>query len=442
MSSRRRSNMNGVDTEEQGARQFSEQRSVDCSGDAAQDVHLFDASARRGWRAGAGAPSASSAPPDRGSRAPRATRCQCVDAGRAPPPRRPATDRACAPATGEAAERLAPVVGDQLHRLRQVERAVARVGRDRSGRRGRRRRRRWPCRSARSRTRRRRGARSRARLANSSRGACVGRPEIARRHRGRADEGDAVERLVPASRRRARAPSTSVAPLAIAIASGRASTSAKRGATSTRSAKPITLIARAAAPTLPAWLVPTRTKRVGSAGHAAAKIGVAHFAARPSRDRGASRRSRSRRYADPLHVASAAPHAQHRHQGGARRRGDHQPGLARPRPAAGQHQGAERLRHRGRPRRRGGRSSTSCSPPIPATASSPRNRAATRGAQATATMSGSSIRSTAPPTSSTACRPTRSRSRLALSRPGPAGRRLRPDAQRPVLRLARAAAPS
>ena len=33
---------------------------------------------------------------------------------------------------------------------------------------------------------------------------------------------------------------------------------------------------------------------------------------------------------------------------------DHQPGLARPRPAEGQHQGAERLRHRGRPRGRSG----------------------------------------------------------------------------------------
>ena len=81
-----------------------------------------------------------------------------------------------------------------------------------------------------------------------------------------------------------RAPaSTSVAPLAIAIASARSSTSAQRGATSTRSEKPITLIARAAAPTLPAWLVPTRTKRVGSAGIAAAKMRVAHFAARPHR---------------------------------------------------------------------------------------------------------------------------------------------------------------
>ena len=52
--------------------------------------------------------------------------------------------------------------------------------------------------------------------------------------------------------------------LAIASASRCSSTSAKRGATSTRSQKPITFIARAAAPTLPGWLVPIRMKRVGS----------------------------------------------------------------------------------------------------------------------------------------------------------------------------------
>ena len=57
----------------------------------------------------------------------------------------------------------------------------------------------------------------------------------------------------------------SAAPLAIAIVSSRDSTSAKRGRTSTRSEKPMTFIARAAAPTLPAWLVCISTKRVGSA---------------------------------------------------------------------------------------------------------------------------------------------------------------------------------
>jgi fructose-1,6-bisphosphatase/inositol monophosphatase family enzyme len=54
------------------------------------------------------------------------------------------------------------------------------------------------------------------------------------------------------------------------------------------------------------------------------------------------------------HVASAAPHAQHRHQGGPRGGGDHQPRRARPRGAAGRPQGPERLRLRGRPRGRAG----------------------------------------------------------------------------------------
>jgi len=56
----------------------------------------------------------------------------------------------------------------------------------------------------------------------------------------------------------------SAAPLAIATASSWLVTSAWRGATSTRSEKPITFIARAAAPTLPAWLVFNSTKRVPS----------------------------------------------------------------------------------------------------------------------------------------------------------------------------------
>src|SRR3954471_12950250 len=59
--------------------------------------------------------------------------------------------------------------------------------------------------------------------------------------------------------------STSVAPLARCSVSSRDSTSGQRGATSTRSSKPITFIARAAAPTLPAWLVLSRTKRVFTA---------------------------------------------------------------------------------------------------------------------------------------------------------------------------------
>src|SRR5512133_2270025 len=55
---------------------------------------------------------------------------------------------------------------------------------------------------------------------------------------------------------------TSAAPLARCTVSSRVSTSGQRGATSTRSSKPITLSARAAAPTLPAWLVLSRMKRV------------------------------------------------------------------------------------------------------------------------------------------------------------------------------------
>jgi hypothetical protein len=56
--------------------------------------------------------------------------------------------------------------------------------------------------------------------------------------------------------------STSPAPLARSIASVRSSTSGQRGATSTRSSKPMTFMARATAPTLPAWLVLSNTKRV------------------------------------------------------------------------------------------------------------------------------------------------------------------------------------
>ena len=40
------------------------------------------------------------------------------------------------------------------------------------------------------------------------------------------------------------------------------STSAQRGRTSTKSSKPMVFMARAAAPTLPAWLVSIKTKRV------------------------------------------------------------------------------------------------------------------------------------------------------------------------------------
>ena len=284
-----------------------------------------------------------------------------------------------APRRGEAALRLAPVVGDELHRLGEVERAVARIGRDRQagvagvdvvvrqaealraedeG---------DPMRARRQR---------REQLARRA----VRRAEVARRHRRRADPGDAVERVVEAgddaraarARRSRRSPSRSPR--------GAACTSAKRGATRTRSEKPITFIARAAAPTLPAWLVPTRTKRVGSAVMRRLKSASLILQRAPS-DPGPRPRAASSRKPDRSHVPSAAPHAQHRRQGGARGRGDHQPGLARPRAAAGQLEGAERLRHRGRPRRRGGDHRHPARRPTRATASSPRSRAATRGAR-------------------------------------------------------------
>jgi hypothetical protein len=104
-----------------------------------------------------------------------------------------------------------------------------------------------------------------ARLAKRSRGEKVGGPK------SRGVIAVAQAKVAPSSAS-ARVPttrawaSTSVAPLAIATASSRTSTSAQRGATSTRSEKPITFIARAAEPTLPAWLVFTSTKRVGSGG--------------------------------------------------------------------------------------------------------------------------------------------------------------------------------
>ena len=56
--------------------------------------------------------------------------------------------------------------------------------------------------------------------------------------------------------------STSRAPLARCMVSSLRSTFAQRGATSTRSSKPMVFMARATAPTLPAWLVWMRMKRV------------------------------------------------------------------------------------------------------------------------------------------------------------------------------------
>ena len=56
--------------------------------------------------------------------------------------------------------------------------------------------------------------------------------------------------------------STSSAPLARWMVSSLRSTLGQRGATSTRSSKPMVFMARAVAPTLPAWLVWIRMKRV------------------------------------------------------------------------------------------------------------------------------------------------------------------------------------
>ena len=55
---------------------------------------------------------------------------------------------------------------------------------------------------------------------------------------------------------------TSLAPLARWMVSSLRSTLGQRGATSTKSSKPMTFKARAAAPTLPAWLVSIKMNRV------------------------------------------------------------------------------------------------------------------------------------------------------------------------------------
>jgi hypothetical protein len=111
-----------------------------------------------------------------------------------------------------------------------------------------------------------------ASVAKRSRGAKVGGPKS----RGVIAVAQAKVMPCSASPRlpTMRAPaSTSVAPLAIATASSRASTSGQRGATSTRSQKPITFIARATEPTLPAWLVLINTNRVGSVARASGMNG-------------------------------------------------------------------------------------------------------------------------------------------------------------------------
>ena len=202
----------------------------------------------------------------------------------------------------------------------------------------------------------------------------------------------------------------------------------------------MTFMARAAAPTLPAWLVFIRTKRVrvgwrlGMSGRAKiAHVAPASPALSPLPLFAAASATLSPRHGTHS-CRKPAPHAQHRHQGGPRRRRHHQPRRARRRPAEGQHQEAERLRHRSRPRRRGSRSSRPCSRPTRATASWPRSRAA-RTAPSDSDyvwiidpLDGTTNFIHGLPIYAVSIA-------LALPRPGAAGRRLRPGAQRPVLRL-------
>ena len=204
--------------------------------------------------------------------------------------------------------------------------------------------------------------------------------------------------------------------------------------TSTRSRKPITFIARAAAPTLPAWLVPTRTKRVGSVGHRARPLKLrllilrracarpALSAARPPLDTPA--RPMSQALHPMLNIAVKAARA----AGAIINRASLDLDLLQ-----GQHQVRRTTsspRSTTPPRRP---SSTRCSPPIPATASWPRSRAATHGAQ------GQRLRlDHRPARRHHQLHPRlpglRGVDRAGASRPGAAGGRLRPGAQRPVLR--------
>ena len=208
--------------------------------------------------------------------------------------------------------------------------------------------------------------------------------------------------------------------------------------TSTRSVKPITFIARAVAPTLPAWLVCTRMKRVGSV--IAAKI--AHSAVADCRRDALS--PCPPHHPPPAqglsHVASAPPHAQHRHQGGTRSGVHHQPRRAGPGGAEGRQQGPERLRLRSRPDGRADHHRD-------AARGLPGPRHPGRRVGPHARCEGQRVRLDH--------RPARrhhqlhprlpglcGQHRAGAPQPGAAGGGLRPDAQRHVLRLARAAARS
>ena len=236
----------------------------------------------------------------------------------------------------------------------------------------------------------------------------------------------------------------SAAPLAIATRLLARQHVGKARRTSTRSEKPITFIARAAAPTLPAWLVLHQHEagRVGGRGG----IGRLKFATRrgilaaarslpPPAAPHARSSSASTPMSQALHPMLNIAVKAARAAGAIINRAALDLDLLKVNTKAPNDfvtevdHAAERVDHRHAARA-----------PTPATASWPRNRAA-RTARSTATTSGSSIRWTAPPTSSTACRSTRCRSRWPFaarcSRPWSTTRRATTCSTPP-----RAAAPS
>ena len=173
-----------------------------------------------------------------------------------------------------------------------------------------------------------------------------------------------------ASRRRVAPSSTTVAPDASATASG---SGKRRGATSTSRARPIVSIARAAAPMLPGWLGATSTMRMRREA-----AGVADVIGAPSRH-GSSRRraavTMSTFVPTSAPPSSAAQHeptdhasdAHHRRESGAPRRQRHQSRRARPRPAHGHVEGAQGFRERSGPRSGAGDRRDAARQPIPTT---------------------------------------------------------------------------
>ena len=270
-------------------------------------MDFLAASPSAGWRAGAGA--AWQLLRRRGSKSRcRPARAPSGPAG--PAPRASAADRHAgwtAAHSPETAQRLAPFVGDHLHRRARLSEPSPGGGDAEAGR-GSGRRPRCACRCARGRRRRPRGQRRAGqRVWRSARAGEGRRAEVARRHRGGAGVGDAVQRPSSVSTMRHAPARQGAAAIATGSLPG-SSTSAKRGRTSTRSKAHHLHRARGAA-TLPAWLVCSRMKRVG--------IGIVgkihgHFA----------RHSRRRRIVDrssPLPpgqpMSPRCTHAQHRRQG-------------------------------------------------------------------------------------------------------------------------------